>query len=399
MKIASSRRIIGSNAERTRLHNRQVVLGQIRERQPIGRAEIARSSGLSTQAVSNIIAELESDGFLIEAGRQSAGRGLPVLQYRLNANGAAALGIEVRPDAMFGALVNLAGETLFTTREVLTANDPVTVATTARNIRAAALAGRCEGSRKILGAGVVMPGPFGKVGISGAGQTALHGWEESDPVSLFENALDMAVVVENDATAAAVAERVRGVAMGLRTFCFIYFGAGLGLGVVADGDTQRGAFGNAGEIGHVVVAPGGRLCACGNRGCLETYASRIAVRAKLAAAGIEIGSATDIEKLYRAKDAHLMSWIDEAAAPLSQAIGMIENLFDPETVILGGAMPDAVLDHLIASLDLPGGSVAARAGRISPRVQRGACGRLTAALGGAALVIHDTVTPRIAAKT
>lgn len=399
MKITNSRRIVGSNAERTRLHNRQVVLGHVREKQPIGRAEIARISGLSTQAVSNIIAELEEDGLLLEAGRQSGGRGLPVLQYRLNGDGAAALGIEVRPDAMFGALVNLEGETLFTTREALPDNSPPTAAAVARKIRAEALAARLMTGQRILGAGVVMPGPFGNVGISGAGQSALQGWEETNSTALFEDVLDMPVIVENDATAAAVAERVRGVASGLRTFCFIYFGAGLGLGVVADGEVQRGAFGNAGEIGHVVMTPGGRQCACGNKGCLETYASRIAARAQLAKAGIEVGSASDIERLYQERNPELMAWLDVAAGPLSQAIGMIENLFDPETVILGGAMPDAVLDHLISVLTLPGGSVAVGPHRKTPRVLRGACGRLTAALGGAALVIHDTITPRITAKT
>lgn len=399
MMIANPRRIVGSNAERTRLHNRQVVLGHVREKQPIGRAEIARISGLSTQAVSNIIAELEEDGLLLEAGRQSGGRGLPALQYRLNGDGAAALGIEVRPDAMFGALVNLEGETLFTTREALADNSPATVAAVARRIRGEALAARLMSDQRILGAGVVMPGPFGNVGISGAGQSALQGWEDTNATALFEDALHMAVIVENDATAAAVAERVRGVASDLRTFCFIYFGAGLGLGVVADGEVQRGTFGNAGEIGHVVMTPGGRQCACGNKGCLETYASRIAAQAQLAKAGIEVGSASDIERLYQERNPELMAWLDVAAGPLSQAIGMIENLFDPETVILGGAMPDAVLDHLISILTLPGGSVAVRPDRKTPRVLRGASGRLTAALGGAALVIHDTITPRITAKT
>ncbi|WP_338529016.1 ROK family protein [Nitratireductor thuwali] len=397
--ITNPRRIVGSNAERTRLHNRQVVLGHVREKQPIGRAEIARISGLSTQAVSNIIAELEEDGLLLEAGRQSGGRGLPALQYRLNGDGAAALGIEVRPDAMFGALVNLEGETLFTTREALAGNSPATVAAVARKIRGEALAARLMSDQRILGAGVVMPGPFGNVGISGAGQSALQGWEDTNATALFEDALHMAVIVENDATAAAVAERVRGVASDLRTFCFIYFGAGLGLGVVADGEVQRGTFGNAGEIGHVVMTPGGRQCACGNKGCLETYASRIAAQAELAKAGIEVGSASDIERLYQERNPELMAWLDVAAGPLSQAIGMIENLFDPETVILGGAMPDAVLDHLISILTLPGGSVAVRPDRKTPRVLRGASGRLTAALGGAALVIHDTITPRITAKT
>lgn len=398
MKTVNARRIVGSNAERTRLHNRQVVLGHVRERQPIGRAEIARISGLSTQAVSNIIAELTEDGFLVEAGRQSGGRGLPVLRYRLNGDGAAALGIEVRPDAMFAALVDLEGETLFTTRFALADNSPETVMQVARDIRAEALTAAHMGTRRLLGAGVVMPGPFGAVGISGAGQSALHGWEGADAVRLFEETLETAVIVENDATAAAVAELVRGVASGLKTFCFVYFGAGLGLGVVADGEVQRGAFGNAGELGHVVVRPEGRACACGNHGCLETYASRVAVRAHLASAGIDIVNLDDIERLYRESNPHLMQWLEAAAGPLSQAIGMIENLFDPQAVIIGGAMPDAVLDHLIGALKLPNGSVAVRPEREIPRVMRGASGRLTGALGGAALVIHDTITPRIAAR-
>ena len=77
---------------------------------------------------------------------------------------------------------------------------------------------------------------------------------------------------------------------------------------------------------------------------------------------------------------------------------MIENLFDPETVIVGGAMPDNLLDHLIETLQLPSGSLARRPDRSVGRVLRGASGGMTAAFGGAALVIHDTFTPRIAAS-
>ncbi len=398
MKIFQARRVVGSNAERTRLHNRQVVLGHVRERQPIGRAEIARISGLSTQAVSNIIAELQDDGLLAEAGRQSGGRGLPVLRYRLNGGGAAALGMEARPDAVFGALVDLEGETLFTTRVALADNSPSAVMKAARAIRAQALVPKRIGARVLLGAGVVMPGPFGDVAISGAGQSVLHGWEGIDAVAFFQEALETSVIIENDATAAAVAELVHGVARGMRTFCFVYFGAGLGLGVVADGQVQRGAFGNAGELGHVVVRPDGRACACGNCGCLETYASRVAARAHMKRAGVDVTSVHEIERLFLADDADFMGWLNEAAAPLSQAIGMIENLYDPEAVVLGGAMPDVALDYLIGRLELPGGSVAVRRCRDSQRVLRGASGRLTAALGGAALVIHDTITPRIVAR-
>lgn len=392
MKLDRSRPIIGSNAERTRLHNRQVVLGFVRRHQPVGRAEIARLSGLSTQAVSNIIAELEDDAFIAEAGRQTKGRGLPAVQYTLNGDGAYALGIEVRPNAMFSALVNLSGETRFTARTVLSDSRPETVAKASSDAMSEAVKASGIDAERLLGIGVVMPGPFGQIGLSGPGQSELEGWDEIDPVAFFEDALQSNVVVENDATAAAVAERISGDAQNLKSYCYIYFGAGLGLGVVVDGHAMRGAFGNAGEIGHITVQSGSRRCR------LESFASRIAVRDHMAQFGITIDNVDDLSRLHSQDNADLSAWVSAAAEPLSQAVGLVENLFDPETIILGGAMPDQLLDDLIKRLILPDASVARRPNRALPRVIRGASGRMTAALGGAALIIHDAFTPRIVAR-
>lgn len=392
MKLDRSRPIIGSNAERTRLHNRQVVLGFVRRHQPVGRAEIARLSGLSTQAVSNIIAELEDDAFIVEAGRQTKGRGLPAVQYTLNGDGAYAIGIEIRPNAMFSALVNLSGETRFTGRTGLTDSTPETVAKVASNVLSEAIKTSGISRDRLLGAGVVMPGPFGQIGLSGPGQSELEGWDEIDPVAFFQNVLQCDVLVENDATAAAIAERISGDAQSLKSYCYIYFGAGLGLGIVVDGHVMRGAFGNAGEIGHISVQAGNRRCR------LESFASRIAVRDHMAQFGISIGNVDDLSRLYSEGNTDLAAWLSTAAEPLSQAVGLVENLFDPETIILGGAMPDQLLDDLIGRLILPEASVARRPNRALPRVIRGASGRMTAALGGAALIIHDAFTPRIVAR-
>ena len=89
-----------------------------------------------------------------------------------------------------------------------------------------------------------------------------------------------------------------------------------------------------------------------------------------------------------------MEWLDTGAAALSQAVGLIENLFDPQTIILGGAMPEAVLDHLIAHTDLPELSVSNRSDNPSPRLQRGTCGRMTATLGAASLILNRAFTPQ-----
>lgn len=361
---------------------------------PAGRAEIARASGLSTQAVSNIIADLEQDGFLASQGRRKAARGQPPVQYGINPDGAAALGFELRPDALFTTLVDLGGAVRHSARMPLPNSGPTEASVAITKAAREAIAQSGLPRARILGAGVVMPGPFG-IELDRGSKAELHGWQDTNPAKLLSRALDMPVMVENDATAGAIAERMRGVGAGLDTFCFVYFGTGLGLGLMARGQVLRGAFGNAGEIGHIVVMPGGRACECGQHGCLEAYTSRLALRHTLEKAGIVAQTGAEIDALHSAGHPAIAEWLDQAAMPLSRAIAMLENLLDPQAVILGGAMPDALLDDLIARIELPTASVSNRPDRSRPRVLRGVSGRMTAALGAASLVIHDTITPSL----
>ena len=97
--------IKGANAERSRSANRQAVLGRIQSAGQMGRAEIARTLGLSTQAVSNIIADLTRDGLLVETGTRSVGRGLPAVQYSVNAKGGYAMGVEIHQQTAVQSLV------------------------------------------------------------------------------------------------------------------------------------------------------------------------------------------------------------------------------------------------------------------------------------------------------
>lgn len=392
--------IAGNNAERTRVHNRRVVLGYLQNAPQAGRAEIARASGLSTQTVSNLIAELETEGLVTRAGRRRTERGQPPVQYSFNPGGGAALGFEVRPDILIMALTDLGGTLIMTRQVALAASDPDTVFAAMRPLAAAA---RTAAPGQIIGTGMVVPGPFGVEGLSAAGETVLHGWDALSAAETAGAVLDMPVLLQKDATAAAIAEGMRGAAQGLDSYCVLYFGKGLGLGVIVHGQPLRGTFGNAGEIGHVIITPGGTLCDCGNRGCLEQYVSRMALRRFLVAQRLLVPmpgldeDQTDVItlRLLEAGDPRLLAWLNMAAAALGRAIGMLENLLDPESVVLAGALPDAVLNDLIARLDLPPGSVARRSTRSAPRVQRGTSGLLTAALAGAALVIHDVVTPRL----
>lgn len=377
----------GSNAERSRHRNRQAVLGQVHLAGAIGRAEIARALSLTTQTVSNIIAQLSDDGMLLEKGRLNAGRGQPAIQYALNPEGGYALGIEVRPDAVFAALLDLSGCVVSTERVSLTRTKPNVVLDHIAAVYARALANVPAARDRVLGAGIVMPGPFGLTGISGTASD-LQGWQEVDAEALFSQATAMPVVVSNDANAAAMAERINGVAQDMTSFAYLYFGAGLGLGLVQNGQLIRGSYGNAGEIGHIPLP-------CG-QGKLEDALSRLSVQRHMRAAGKDARDIDALDALIAQRDPDLMAWLEQASQALGHALGIIENLFDPQTVVLGGAMPDAVLDHLVAQTRLPDLSVSNRPNAPHPRLIRGASGRMTATLGAAALILNRALSPPIA---
>lgn len=385
---------IGNNPERNRSHNRRVVLDAVRLHGPLGRTAIARLAHLTPQAVSNIVGELLAEGLLLECGRLRAGRGLPPVQVAVNPDGGMTVGIEIAADRLVTTLVDLTGQVRAHRTLPLRRPEPDSIAPLLRreiDLACEAVAGSRE---RLLGLGAVMPGPFEIEGMSSVGPTTLPGWSEIDAAAFLTRATGIQTLVENDATAAAVGERLHGAARTVKNFCLLYFGEGLGLGIVSDGRPMRGAFGNAGEIGHVIVAPGGVPCACGNRGCLEGYASLHALRQRLGDAGGTVGAA-DLEALHAAGHPALREWIAEAGARLSPVVGLLENLLDPETVLFGGALPAPVLDALIAALEPLPRSVASRRRRSLPRVMRGTTGLLTAALGAAALPLLETMTPKL----
>lgn len=386
---------IGSNPERNRSHNRRVVLDVVRQLGPVGRMEISRHAHLSTQAVSNIVEELVADGFLIRTGRLRAGRGLPPIQFAVNPNGGMTAGVEIAADHISTLLVDIGGRVRAQRIVAIPQNDPETVLPLIKAEIDAAQAQVKPPMPQLLGVGVVMPGPFNVEGMTSVGPTTLSGWLDFDAVASIGRMLGAPITIENDATAAAVGERLHGAAKELKNFCLIYFGQGLGLGIMIDGRPFRGANGNAGEIGHVRVEKGGRLCSCGQYGCLEAYASFHALAQQLCAVGIDEIEYADLERLHREKHPVVLTWIEEAAGYLAPQVAMLENLFDPEAIVLGGVLPPGLLEDLVQAMQPLPLSVARRRNRSETRLIHGRTGRLTAALGAAALPLLETMTPRL----
>ena len=378
----------GTNQEFGRPYNRRIVLETIRLAGPISRGEIAQRVGLTVQTVSTIIRELDQQGFVTGSREGPKGRGYPPTALAINREGGFAIGLQVTPLGVDAGLIDLAGDVILRRHRPMPAHDPDAAFTIFGELVAEMRGFRPEG--RMLGIGLAMPGPIDVDSMSFVGPTTLEGWKGIPVRERLSALAGLPVFLGVDLAAAALGDRLYGAGRAFRDFYYLYFGVGLGGAMVHDGTVLRGANGNAGEIGHLPLVPNGDLCPCGNRGCLERYLSLEALGRRLRATDPTIG----IEAAVTRGSAALDAWIEEAAPLLRSAIVTIENLFDPETIVVGGLASDALLARLLQAAQPLPHSIAERAGRKAPRLTLSANGRDAVLRGAAALAVSGVLSPR-----
>ena len=191
---------------------------------------------------------------------------------------------------------------------------------------------------------------------------ALHFLEGQALSELIGLPADVPVFADNDARVALAGEMVWGAARGRDNALMLTLGMGVGGAALVDGRLLRGHTGVAGHLGHLTVEPDGPLCACGNRGCLETVFSARAIEGE-AWAAVHRGCASTLTRLFREQpqlatcrtifqaasegDELSGSIVTRAISRLAAAIAGLLHVFDPEAVILGGHVADAGADLLI----------------------------------------------------
>jgi len=184
------------------------------------------------------------------------------------------------------------------------------------------------------------------------------GWEDVPLRDRLEAEFGAPAAVDNDANVAALGEWRRGAGQGCNSVLYVTVSTGVGGGWVLEGRIWGGADGMAGEIGHVLVRPGGAACDCGRTGCLEAEASgraiaraarlRLAANAsagerlrELAGGDSEAITAMHVAQAAAAGDELAQSVLDEAARMLGTGLGAAVNLMNPEKIVLGGGVTKA----------------------------------------------------------
>jgi predicted NBD/HSP70 family sugar kinase len=335
--------------------NRARVLDTLRRRGRMSRSDIAALTALDKKSITNVIASLLEDGFVVEAGKKPNGMGRPFVLLDLRKDRHLAMGLSVSEQGVTAVLLNLAGE-VAAVHEIEYLPDP----SREEILRAARrayeqLRGMARGG--LDGVCVTAPGlvdlPTGTVTAS-VNLPALNGFNLRQAVAEFARE---PVAFEEQTRAKTLAEKWHGLGRDLPGFVCIDLGIGIGAGIVQEGRVYRGSGPYAGEIGHIRVEPGGRPCRCGNRGCLEAYLSERALLKEINAA--ERTSARTFDRLERAGPAG-KKVLQAAGRRLGVALSYVINLIGPPAIVLSGRLMrfrDVVLPAVgrgIAEAALPG---------------------------------------------
>jgi predicted NBD/HSP70 family sugar kinase len=329
------------NRDLMRAINCSAVLNTIKNQGPISRAEIARFTKLSAATVSGITAELIDDDLIFEkeTGDSSGGR-RPIL-LALNPRGGYVVGLKLLEGQVVGVLTDLEAFVLAKHTQTLD-NHSLEQAIDTLGLVVETLVNQCGVAQKqLLGVGL---------GLAGVIDTAhgrlrhspMFGWRDVPIGDLLRERVQTPVHIGNDVDTLTLAEKWFGKGQGLDNFLTVTIGRGVGLGIVVNGQMYSGFQGGAGEFGHIVIDPAGPQCACGNRGCLETYVSDPALL-RTAKEAVERG---ELPETVQSLDAFLqlaqkgnpaaVTIFAEAGQVLGRGIANLINIFSPQQIIISG---------------------------------------------------------------
>jgi predicted NBD/HSP70 family sugar kinase len=317
-------------------------MGLVASGQATSRADLSRLLGWAPSTVSSHVQELLDAGLLEESGegRSRGGRRPRLLSVR--AGDGVILGADLGGHHARIAVMDRSGRPKTAQDldiDVTAGPKPILTQITD------ALAELCAG-RPVLGMGIGLPGPVDSDGVV-VGSSRMPGWNGFSVQRWLAEHFESALIVDNDANLMAMGEAVaRGPQ--LRDFVFIKAGTGLGAALVNDGRLHRGARGIAGDISHNRVAAGGdRPCNCGNFGCLETISSGAALVTAVRADGVDVSTTADLVRLARDGNPTVNTTLRFAGRQLGEVLVTIVNFFNPQAVILSGAV--ATCDLFVAA--------------------------------------------------
>ncbi|MFF0740247.1 ROK family protein [Streptomyces sp. NPDC004111] len=314
------------------------ILGLLLAESPLSRVELARRTGLSSTAVTKAARPLIDDGYLHELPpeRTAPGAGRPVNPLSVTPDREFFVGVKISADTLYGTVCDLKARPRVHASRPLADRSPPAVCALIADLVDELLDAQPEFKARTRHLGIAVSGDVdrhrGTVRYS-----VLPGWRDVPLAGTVAAATGLNVVINNDVKALTVAEHWFGEGIGTEYFALVTIGAGIGSGIVVNGQLVDGAYGVAGEMGHISVDPEGPRCHCGSIGCVEAIASSDAILATVRRAT----GRTDLDfdgtiRLARDHDAAAQHAFARAGQAIGVGIASLVSLLGPERVVVTG---------------------------------------------------------------
>jgi predicted NBD/HSP70 family sugar kinase len=386
--------------------NQTVILDLIRRTpEGVSRVEIAETTGLSPQTISNVSRRLLDDGLIAEAGKQIQGPGKPRVMLQLEPQSRFAVGVHLDPAIITYVVIDLRGGIVAHERaRTPAAGKPDDIIRTmAASVDAIVATSGVDRSR-ILGIGIASPGPIDAMRGIVVDPPLLEGWKDVPLRDALAEATSMPVLLEKDVNAAAVAE-IWMTDDQRSDFAFFYLGTGIGIGLALEGEVLRGSTGNAGEGGTLVVPAAGlpasrRSEKLGHLATPQYLVDQAIEEGVLSAprAHADVSEVDDafqeLVRLADSGDERAVAILERAAELIGSSLVTIVNLLDIDQVVFGGPFWERVSQRFLPIIAGIVDFSPDRVTRHAVALSSSAIGDDVAAVGAACLVLDTSLSPR-----
>ncbi|MDH3675891.1 MAG: ROK family transcriptional regulator, partial [Anaerolineae bacterium] len=325
--------------------NLSTILNRLRENAPISRSALAEMTGLNKTTVSSLVQELIDQQFVHEVGLDSVGTGRPAMLLELNPAAGCIISSEIGVDFISVICSNFASQVIWQHKES-TRSDAGLQATLEHTLtllhRAADAA--CNSYDSLLGLAIGVPGLVDRQNGTLLFAPNLN-WTDVPLGDILREEFELPIFIDNEANLAALGEYYFGAAKYFSEVLYVSAGAGLGGGIVHDGQLINGATGFAGEFGHMTMDEEGEFCSCGNRGCWETQVNQAALfrnirqaimsdrgaarRSTMLSGDLDQLTVPLVVKAARAGDPIALAALDKVGHHLGVGIASLVNALNP----------------------------------------------------------------------
>jgi predicted NBD/HSP70 family sugar kinase len=321
-------------------NERAILSVLLKSNVPMNRAAIAETIGLTLQSVSRIVETLIEDDLLYTGQNiERQGRGSPSPSVMVHGAGAYSIGLSITTDRISAGLMDLTGRLLDIHDGFPATSSLGAILDACAALIEGLISAHVPNRDRVVGIGLVMTGFFiDPKRVNPPEQLAALA--HIDLPALLQARCRIGVILENDGTAAATAEAFLGVGRRYPTFGYLYFAAGIGGGLIHDGQAIRGWRGNAGEMRSMFPAD-----------VVEDRPTLEMLRAMLSEDGLEFATIAAMLDQFDINWPTIDRWIDRALPGLNMIVSAFSAIFDPAAIVLGGRMPVSLAARLIERIE------------------------------------------------